>query len=214
MELEVTHYTKIIKGYTILEDINLSLTSGHIYGFSGRNGVGKSMLFKAITGIILPTKGDVILDHKSIIYDDIDLRIFGTLIEHPEFYDNLSGFDNLMLLYRINHQPDTILIKQQLKKFGLEGHEYKKYKTYSLGMRQRLRLAQAMMENQKIIVLDEAFNGIDKEGVQDLYEILKEEREKGKLILISSHNEKDLEICDQIFYMSQGKLIENQGMFI
>ena len=212
MELEVKHYTKIIKGFTILEDINISLTSGHIYGFAGRNGAGKTMLFKAITGIILPTKGDVFLDHKSVIYDEIDMRIFGTLIDHPDFYDNLTGFDNLMLLYRINHQPDDIFIKQQLKKYGLEGHEYQKYKTYSLGMRQRLRLAQAMMENQKIIILDEAFNGIDKEGVQDLYEILKEEREKGKLILISSHNEADLEICDRIFYMAQGKLIENQRM--
>lgn len=214
MELEVKHYTKMIKGFTILNDINISLTSGHIYGFAGRNGAGKTMLLKAIAGIILPTNGDVLLDKQSVIYDDVDMRMFGTVIDHPEFYDNLTGFDNLMLLYRINHQPDDIFIKQQFKKYGLEGHEYQKYKTYSLGMRQRLRLAQAMMEHQKIILLDEAFNGIDKEGVQDLYEILKEEREKGKLILISSHNESDLKICDQVFYMAQGKLLENQGMHI
>lgn len=214
MELEVKHYTKIIKGFTILDDINISLTSGHIYGFSGRNGAGKTMLLKAIAGIILPTNGDVLLDKQSVIYDDVDMRMFGTIIDHPEFYDNLTGFDNLMLLYRINHQPDDIFIKQQFKKYGLEGHEYQKYKAYSLGMRQRLRLAQAMMENQKIILLDEAFNGIDQEGVQDVYEILKEEREKGKLILISSHNESDLKICDQVFYMVQGKLLENQEMHI
>lgn len=214
MELEVKHYTKIIKGFTILDDINISLTSGHIYGFAGRNGAGKTMLLKAIAGIILPTNGDVLLDKQSVIYDDVDMRMFGTIIDHPEFYDNLTGFDNLMLLYRINHQPDDIFIKQQFKKYGLEGHENQKYKTYSLGMRQRLRLAQAMMENQKIILLDEAFNGIDKEGVQDVYEILKEERKKGKLILISSHNESDLKICDQVFYMVQGKLLENQEMHI
>lgn len=207
MNLEVKNYSKMIKGFTILDNINLSLSSGKIYGFSGSNGSGKTMLFRAITGLILPTQGDVFIDGKSVINDEIDLRIFGTLIDSPNFYSNLTGFDNLMLLYKINHKPNKTFIMNQLKKAGLEGAEFKKYKTYSLGMRQRLKLIQAIMEDQKIIILDEAFNGIDKQGVSDIYEILKDERKKGKLILISSHNESDLlELCDETFHMNQGHL--------
>lgn len=209
MKLEVKNYTKVIKGFTILDNINLSLTNGNIYGFSGRNGSGKTMLFRAITGLILPTEGDVLLNNKSIVYDTVDLRVFGTLIDHPDFYPDLTGFDNLMLLYQINHRADKPFIMRQLKRIGLDGAEFKKYKTYSLGMRQRLKIIQAIMENQKIIILDEPFNGIDSEGVQDLYDLLKEEKEKGKLILLSSHNQEDLsELCDEIFHMNQGKLLE------
>ena len=210
MRLEIHDYTKIIKGITILNNVNVSLTSGHIYGFSGRNGSGKTMLFRAITGLILPTKGDVLLDGKSLIYDDVDLRLFGTLIDNPDFYSNLTGFDNLMLLYQINHKFNKPFIMDQLKKVGLDGAEFKKYKTYSLGMRQRLKLIQAMMENQKVIILDEAFNGIDAQGILDMYELLKAEKEKGKLILLSSHNEADLsELCDKVYFMHQGNLLSD-----
>lgn len=210
MNLEIKNYTKIIKDYTILDHITLSMTSGNIYGFSGRNGSGKTMLFRAITGLILPTEGDVLLDSKSIIKDNIDLRIFGTLIDSPDFYANLSGFDNLMLLYQINHKENKDFIMKQLDRIGLKGFEYKKYKTYSLGMRQRLKIIQAIMEDQKIIILDEAFNGIDAQGVLDIYKLLREEKEKGKLILISSHHESDLmTLCDKTFYMDQGKILED-----
>lgn len=212
MKLEVKRYTKRIKGITILEDINLSLHSGKIYGFSGQAGSGKSMLFRAITGLILPSEGDVCLDGTSILYGNVNLRIFGTLIDDPDFYPNLTGFDNLMLLYRVNHRADKSHIMQQLKRVGLHGNAFEKYETYSLSMKQRLKIVQAIMENQKIIILDEAFYGMEEQGVLDCYEILKEEKAKGKLILLSSYQEESLKsICDDQFSMIQGRLLKIQG---
>lgn len=208
MKLVVKEYTKEIKGKKILNNIDLKLESGKVYGFYGRNGSGKTMLFRAISTLIYPSNGDVLIDNKSLINDDFDLRQIGILIEDPGFYPYLTGFENLKLLYTINNKKDDKYIDSILKKFGLFDARNKKFKEYSLGMKQRLRLAQAFMENQKLIILDEATNGLDEDGINDIRKIILEEKKKDKLILIASHNKEDLNIlCDKIFKLDHGKII-------
>lgn len=210
MILKIENYSKIIKGRNILQNINLSFQSGKIYGFYGRNGSGKTMLFRALTTLIYPTEGDVKINGYSIINNDFDLSQIGILIENPGFYPYLTGFENLNMLYRINNKKNDSHIYAMLKKVGLENAGNKKYKEYSLGMKQRLRIAQAIMENQKIIILDEPTNGIDRKGLEDVYRIIKEEREKDKIILLASHNLDDLNIlCDEVYLIEDGKIIES-----
>lgn len=212
MILELVNYTKIIKGNIILDDITLSCQSGKIYGFYGRNGSGKTMLFRAISSLIYPTTGDILIDKKSLINDDFDLSKIGILIEDPGFYPHLTGFDNLMLLYTINNKKNKEHINQVLQKVGLAESKNKKYKEYSLGMKQRLRIAQAIMEDQKIIILDEPTNGIDESGLKDILMLIQEERKKNKLILLASHNKEDLSLlCDEIYNISHGKLKKTNG---
>lgn len=209
MKLTVTNYTKVIKNKIILDCINLELESGVTYGFFGRNGSGKTMLFRAITTLIYPTKGDIQIDGKSIIHEDFDLSQIGILIEDPGFYPHLTGFENLEMLYTINHKKDEKHINTILDKVGLNDAKNQKYKEYSLGMKQRLRIAQAFMENQKIIILDEPTNGLDEKGIEIVRKIIQEEKQRGKLILLASHNKDDLKIlCDKVYRIHEGKIKE------
>lgn len=210
MILQIENYTKVIKGNEILKNINLSFESGKVYGFYGRNGSGKTMLFRAATTLIYPTEGNVKVDGISIVNGNFDLSQIGILIENPGFYPYLSGFDNLEMLYRINNKKDSNHIFQILEKVGLKNVETKKYKEYSLGMKQRLRIAQSIMENQQIIILDEPMNGIDRDGLQDVYKIIEEEKNKGKIILLASHSQEDLNIlCDEVYLIEEGKIVKS-----
>lgn len=207
MKLVVKNYTKKIKDKIILDNINLNLSSGNVYGFYGRNGSGKTMLFRAISTLIFPTRGDILIDDKSIINNDYDLSNFGILIETPNFYPYLSGFDNLDMLYRINNKKNSNHIDNILKKVDLYDSKNKKYKEYSLGMKQKLRIAQAIMENQQIIILDEPTNGLDEIAIKKLHNIILDLKKQKKLILLASHNIEDLKyLCDKIFYLSNGKM--------
>lgn len=207
MKLVVKNYTKKIKDKIILDNINLNLSSGNVYGFYGRNGSGKTMLFRAISTLIFPTRGDILIDDKSIINNDYDLSNFGILIETPNFYPYLSGFDNLDMLYRINNKKNSNHIDNILKKVDLYDSKNKKYKEYSLGMKQKLRIAQAIMENQQIIILDEPTNGLDEIAIKKLHNIILDLKKQEKLILLASHNIEDLKyLCDKIFYLSNGKM--------
>lgn len=211
MDLLVKDYTKTINGRVILDNINLKLCSGKVYGFYGRNGSGKTMLFRAISTLILPTKGDILIDKTSIINTDYDLRNFGILIETPNFYSYLSGFENLDMLYRINHKKDSNYIDDILKKMELFDVRNKKYKEYSLGMKQKLRIAQAIMEDQKIIILDEPTNGLDEISVKKLHSIILELKKQDKIILLASHNKDDLDyLCDQVFYITNGRVSDKK----
>lgn len=207
MKLIVKNYTKRIKGKIILDNINLDLTSGNVYGFYGRNGSGKTMLFRAIATLIFPTDGDVMVDGKSIINNNYDLSNFGILIETPNFYPYLSGFDNLDMLYRINNKKNITHIDNLLKKMDLYDYKDQKYKEYSLGMKQKLRIAQAIMEDQQIIILDEPTNGLDEKAIKNLHNIILNLKKQKKIVLLASHNIEDLNyLCDEIFYISNGKL--------
>lgn len=208
MILEVMNYSKTIKDKQILNNINLKLTSGNVYGFYGRNGSGKTMLFRAISTLIYPTKGDIFIDNISIINGNYDLSKIGLLLEEPDFYPYLTGLDNLSLLYEINNKKDICHIKKIMKEVGLLENQPEKYREYSLGMKQKLRIAQAIMENQGLIILDEPTNGLDEESVIKFHELIKKLKKDNKLILIASHNKDDLRLlCDKIFKIDDGELM-------
>lgn len=208
MKLEIKNYTKEIKNNIILNNINLVLQSGKVYGFYGRNGSGKTMLFRAVTTLIKPTSGDVLIDDQSIIENDFDLSQIGILIEDPGYYPHLSGAENLTMLYTINHKRDDAYIMKVLERVNLGHAANKKYKEYSLGMKQRLRVAQAFMENQKLIILDEPTNGIDEEGLEIVYKLIEETKKDDCLILMASHNKEDLlNLCDVVYKIEDGKIV-------
>lgn len=207
MKLIIKDYTKKIKNKIILNNINLELESGKAYGFFGKNGSGKTMLFRAITSLIYPTSGDVFIDGISIINDSFDLSQIGLLLEDPGFYPNLTAKENLSLLYEINNKRNSEYIDSVIDKFGLSEFKKEKYKEYSLGMRQKLRIAQAVMENQKIIILDEPTNGLDELSVKNIRNIINDLKKEDKIILIASHNKDDLKIlCDIIYKIEDGSI--------
>lgn len=207
MKLVIKDYTKKIKNKIILNNINLELESGKAYGFFGKNGSGKTMLFRAITSLIYPTSGDVFIDGISIINDSFDLSQIGLLLEDPGFYPNLTAKENLSLLYEINNKRNSKYIDSVIDKFGLSEFKKEKYKEYSLGMRQKLRIAQAVMENQKIIILDEPTNGLDELSVKNIRNIINDLKKEDKIILIASHNKDDLKIlCDIIYKIEDGSI--------
>ncbi|MED2185965.1 ATP-binding cassette domain-containing protein [Bacillus wiedmannii] len=206
--LYLNNVNKIIKNRTVLENINLNLEKGKIYGFKGKNGSGKTMLFRMISGLILPTSGDIYIDNKKL-HETISFPpSIGLLIEYPAFLPQYTGFKNLQLLAKIKNTIKETEIKEALEKVGLDPNDKRKFSKYSLGMKQRLGLAQALMENPDIILLDEPTNALDSKGIEDIRKILESEREKGKLILIASHDKEELEyLSDQIFTIENGKII-------
>ncbi|MEG0021584.1 MAG: ATP-binding cassette domain-containing protein [Bacilli bacterium] len=208
MILEIKNYSKVIKKKHILNNINLCLTSGNVYGFYGRNGSGKTMLFRAIVTLIYPTTGDIIIDNKSLINDDYDLSKIGLLIEEPGFFSHLNGFENLSMLYEINHKKNEKLIRETMNMVGLKDDQPEKYREYSLGMKQKLRIAQTIMENQELIILDEPTNGLDETSVKKLYFLINDLKKKKKLVLIASHNKDDLKkLCNKIYHIDNGEII-------
>lgn len=207
MKVEIRNYTKKIKEKMILDNINVSFESGKVYGLFGKNGSGKTMLFRAISTLILPSEGDVLVDGISILKNNFDLSKIGILIENTNYSSYLTGYENLELLYMINNKKNKEYLMNMLKRVGLEDAMDKKYKEYSLGMKQRLNIAQAFMENQQIILLDEPTNALDEKGKQLIYDFILEEKTNGKLIVIASHDKEDLhKVCDEIYKMEAGKI--------
>lgn len=205
--LEIKGLTKKFKQRTVLRDINLSLKFGNIYGFIGANGSGKSVFFKTICGFLKPDKGTVTVNGKTIGKEIDFLPSLGVVIEKPGFIENYNQFENLKYLAQINNIIDDKKIIEVLHRVGLDTNNKEKVKTFSLGMRQRLAIAQAIMENQKIIVLDEPFNGLDKNGCNQIKNLLMELKSPDRLILLTSHIEGDIDsLSDYIFEFSYGKI--------
>ena len=205
--LEIKGLTKKFKQRTVLRDINLSLKFGNIYGFIGANGSGKSVFFKTICGFLKPDKGTVTVNGKMIGKEIDFLPSLGVVIEKPGFIENYNQFDNLKYLAQINNIIDDKKIIEVLHRVGLDTNNKEKVKTFSLGMRQRLAIAQAIMENQKIIILDEPFNGLDKNGCNQIKNLLMELKSPDRLILLTSHIEGDIDsLSDYIFEFSDGKI--------
>ncbi|MCI6675836.1 MAG: ATP-binding cassette domain-containing protein [Clostridiales bacterium] len=192
----------------VLDNINMELLPGNIYGLVGRNGSGKTMLMKCICGFVLPTSGIICVDEK-IVGKDIDIPDnIGIIIENPGFLPNYSGFKNLQLLAMIRNKIGKEQIKEAIRMVGLDPNSKKHVGKYSLGMRQRLGLAQVLMENPEIVLLDEPMNGLDNEGVAEIRKLILDLKAQGKLIIIASHTREDIELlCDQVFYMDHGKVI-------
>ena len=197
-----------IKKDRILSDVNLYIKKGKITGLVGRNGCGKTMLIKCITGFVKPTEGKVIFDGK-VVNEDVDFPAnTGIIIEAPDFVPYYSGIKNLMELARLQRKIGKTEVEEVLKKVGLYKDRNKAVRKYSLGMRQRLGIAQALMENPNTLILDEPMNGLDNEGVALIRGILLELRGQGKTILIVSHNVEDIRIlCDEIYEMDKGRIV-------
>lgn len=205
--IEVKNLSKKIGENQVLENINLKLNDGKVYGFQGRNGSGKTMLFRAICGLIGPDTGEVIIDGRPIKKGEF-ARDVGLLLENPAFIKGLSGLENLKMLASIKNTIGEEKILATLERVGLLPAKDKDFGKYSLGMKQRLAIANVIMEDPQILIFDEPTNAIDEEGVLVLKEIILEEKVKGRLILLASHEREILEeVCDQIFHMREGKII-------
>lgn len=196
-----------IKKDVILDKINVNFEKGKIHGLIGRNGSGKTMLMKCICGFVKVTNGQVIVDNK-VVGKDCDFPDnIGVIIETPGFIPYYSGFRNLKLLAKINNKITDDDIKRAMESVGLNPILKRAVGKYSLGMRQRLGLAQAIMENPEILILDEPMNGLDKEGVQDMRKYLIELRNQGKTIILASHSSEDISVlCDTVNEMDKGKI--------
>lgn len=204
--IKVTNASKNISGKQVLDNISLDLEDGKTYAFEGENGSGKTMLFRAICGFIRLDSGSIQIDEVMVdgnhIYNDI-----GLLLENPSFIEDLSGFDNLAMIASIRKIAGRDRINEVLKKVGLYEAKDKAYKAYSLGMKQRLGLANVILEDPNILIFDEPTIALDKKGVEALVEIIKEEKAKGKTILLSSHESQILDyLCDEFYFMESGKL--------
>lgn len=204
----LTDVTKQIKNTTILDNINLKFEGGKIYGICGRNGSGKTMLLRAISGLIKLSKGKVIINGE-ILYQDIDYPpSIGVLIENPEFWKNYTGYQVLKTLASIKNVVTEEEIIRALLRVGLEPKDNRTMKKYSLGMKQRLGIAQAIMENPDIILLDEPTNTLDASGVELVNLLVAEEAQRGAIIIIASHDADELSKCHEIIRIENGKVVE------
>lgn len=205
--IKVENVSLKIKKDMILRNINVEFDDGKIHGIIGRNGSGKTMLMKCICGFIKPTEGEITVAGKRIGIDCDFPESIGVIIETPEFIPYYSGFKNLKLLADINGKITDGDIQRSIEIVGLDPNLKKSIKKYSLGMRQRLGLAQAIMENPDLLILDEPMNGLDKDGVGEMRKYLLDLKEQGKTILIASHSAEDIDVlCDTVVEMDKGKM--------
>lgn len=207
--LEVKNLTKVINGKTILDNITLDINEGEICGLIGRNGSGKSMFFKAICGLINPTSGEIKVLDKVIANGEFP-EDTGILIENPGLLPQYSAFRNLKIVASINNKIDDNKIRETIDMVGLDSKSRLPVKKYSLGMKQKLGIAMALMEEPKFLILDEPLNGLDEESVEDMRKLLKDlAKEKGVAIILASHNKDDIEIlCDKIYKIAKGKITD------
>lgn len=205
-EIIIENLSKTIKNNKILDNVNLTFESGHVYGLVGRNGSGKTMLLRAICGLIFPDSGKVIIDGKQLHKDISFPESCGIIIENTDLLPNFSAFDNLKMLSEIKNTANDNMIKSAIKSVGLDPDSKKKIKTFSLGMKQRLSIAQTLFEDPDILLLDEPTNALDEDGVNDVRRILLEQKKKNKLIIIASHNKEDISLLsDTVISVSNGR---------
>ena len=198
--------TKVFGESRALSEISLTLGRGRIHGIIGRNGSGKTVLLKCICGFMKPTSGEIRIDGKKVVYGKPQET--AAIIEVPGFIDHISGLRNLEYLAGIKRKIGKKQAWQTMELVGLDPGDRKKVGKYSLGMRQRLAIAQAIMEDEPLIILDEPMNGLDNRGVEDVRRILLELRDRGKTILIASHSHEDIELlCDTVKELDHGKII-------
>lgn len=207
--IKLSDITKTIKKKTVLDNINLEMHAGTVTGFNGINGSGKTMLMRMITGLIRPTSGSVYIDDKELHKDISFPPSVGALLENPAFIDGYTGKENLKLLAGIKGLVTDNEIDEILDFVGLSNAKDKKYKKYSLGMKQRLGIAAAVMEKPEIVILDEPTNSLDSEGVEMVKSLVQREKERQSLVIIACHEYEILKsLSDIIYSIEDGKIID------
>lgn len=209
-KVELCDVTKIIRKRTIIDHVSLSFPAGQVSGLRGVNGSGKTMLMRLVAGLILPTEGQVFIDGKQLHRELSFPPSIGALIENPAFLDGYSGRDNLKLLADIQGKIGEREIDEILQTVGLAGAGKKKYKRYSLGMKQRLGIAAAVMERPEIVLLDEPTNALDSEGVEMVRQLVKREKERGAAVIIACHEWETLKLLsDVVHVIENGRITES-----
>lgn len=207
--IQLQNVTKRIKENTVLDNVSYTFKSGFVYGLYGQNGSGKTMLLRAISGLINLDSGSIFIDGEKL-HDKIEFPPeTGIVIENMELLPECSAKRNLQMLAKIKNIADEKDIIFSLERVGLDPDSDKKVKKFSLGMKQRLNIAQAIFENQKIILLDEPTNALDEDAVQLIYKIIREEKSRRATIIVATHHKEDLkEVCDVILKIAEGKIVE------
>ena len=205
--IEVQNVVKRFRDQVVLKNVSISFEKGKIHGIVGRNGSGKTVLFKCICGLMHPEEGVILVNGKRV-GRDVDMpEDIGAIIEAPGFLPNYSGYKNLRFLANIRRKIGKEEILNVLKTVGLDPESRKHVGKYSLGMRQRLGIAQAIMENPDYLILDEPFNGLDQDGVEDVHQLLQKLKKEGKCILLASHSATDIsKACDEVYKIKEGKI--------
>lgn len=210
-EIKIEDLSKSIKGALILDKVSITLTSGKIYGLRGKNGSGKTMLMRAMSGLLIPDSGSVIINGKTLHKDISFPESIGILIENPSFLPQYTGFKNLKLLAGLTGNISDDEIRTALERVGLDPEDKRIYRKYSLGMKQKLGIANAIMGEPDIIILDEPINALDEESVRKIKKVLLEIRDKDKLIIIACHDREELEFLSDIIYeIKDGSIVDRK----
>lgn len=209
MKIEITNLKKVIKGTIVLDDINYTFSGGRIYGLCGKNGCGKTMLMRLIAGLIYPSSGTIRIKDKVLGKDISFPKSVGMLIENPSFLNDYTGKQNLEMLAGLQKNVDKAEVRRVLEQVGLDPDDKRKFYKYSLGMRQRLGIAAAIMGSPELILLDEPINAIDTDGVQEIRAIIRGLSAENRIIIVASHDKSEMDyLADEKIYMSEGRLIK------
>lgn len=206
-KIELKHIKKQIHKNIVLDDVTCTFSSGEITGLIGVNGSGKTMLMRIITGLCVPNSGEVFIDNMQLHKDISFPQSLGLLLEMPAFIDSFSGYENLKMISSIKDIVTDDDIRDTITKVGLNPDDSKKYRKYSLGMKQRLGIAGAVLEKPDIVILDEPTNALDVDGVAMVKEIIREQKERGAIVIIASHDAAVIkELADTVYVMKNGRL--------
>ncbi|ALS21951.1 MULTISPECIES: ABC transporter ATP-binding protein [Paenibacillus] len=198
--IELRNVSKSFKGLSLFENVSVSFEKGKIYGIVGHNGSGKSVLFKMMCGFVFPDQGSVLVNGIELGKNKRFPENFGIIIDKPGYLGDKTGFENLKYLAAIQNKISDEKIKETLEMVGLQYTLKQKVKHYSLGMKQKLAIAQAIMEDQDVLLLDEPFNGLDVDSVENIRNLLKSLNQEGKTIILTSHHNEDIELlCEHVF---------------
>ena len=209
MKIEITNLKKVIKGTIVLDDINYTFSGGRIYGLCGKNGCDKTMLMRLIAGLIYPSSGTIRIKDKVLGKDISFPESVGMLIENPSFLNDYTGKQNLEMLAGLQKNVDKAEVRRVLEQVGLDPDDKRKFYKYSLGMRQRLGIAAAIMGSPELILLDEPINAIDTDGVQEIRAIIRGLSAENRIIIVASHDKSEMDyLADEKIYMSEGRLIK------
>lgn len=210
-ELIAKNVSKQIKGKMLLRDINLQLQSGQIYCFAGKNGSGKTMLLRTLCGLIKPTTGKIYLDGSELYKDIQRIGNVGVLIENAGLYPEFTGFENLRILSKVQKTAGRDDIRDAIRRVGLDPEDRRTFKKYSLGMKQRILIAQAIMEKPDFLFLDEPTNALDEQGTELIRSLIREEAKRGAMVLLASHEKEEMNhFADQMFFIEDGQIIKEE----